>query len=77
MGSHPRNIWIDNDLWDAAAELSRETGVSRGKIVNTALSTYLTSNATTSTTTVQMDATLATSPTHRPESVKPTIRSGE
>lgn len=74
MGSHPRNIWIDNDLWDAAAELSRETGVSRGKIVNTALNIYLT-NTSTSSTTVQMDAVTATSPTHRPAAIKPEIRS--
>lgn len=72
MASHPRNIWIDNDLWAAAAELSKATGVSRGKIVNSALSVYLTSSTDAN---VQMDATIAVSPTHRPAATKPEIRS--
>ena len=72
MPSHPRNIWIDNDLWDRAFTLSEESGVSRGKIVNTALNLYL-STATTSSVQADVQMTVdASGPSHRepPQRVK-------
>ena len=64
MPSHPRNIWIENDLWESAAEWSQTTGMSRGKIVNLALSQFLTSLGPEATFTAS--ATFdASGPTHR------------
>jgi hypothetical protein len=71
MSSRPHTIYIDDDLWEAAAERAKTEGISTARVINTSVSTYLHISIGT-----QMDPVDASAPSHRTVSTEAEIRSG-
>lgn len=63
--SRPHTIYIHDDLWESAKTVASSMNVSTARIINSAIHTYITTNAATgdqSTLRFEVDAS---GPTHR------------